>query len=122
LQDARSAPPPATPGIDADQLRSVVKAAVEDAGVGSKESSGEEIEGIRQSIDNLAQRVGNSPQGGGFKKVSEAPSEEALVALFSKETGEKLENNLDQVEVKNAKAGGVAASLAKLRGLQNESE
>ena len=122
LQDARSCPAPATPGIDADQLRSVVKAAVEDAGVGSKESSGEEIDGIRQSIDNLAQRVGNSPQGGGFNKVSEAPSEEALVALFSKETGEKLENNLDQVEVKNAKAGGVAASLAKLRGLQNESE
>ncbi|MDE0961454.1 MAG: hypothetical protein OSB09_11815, partial [Planctomycetota bacterium] len=118
LHEARSCPAPATPGIDADQLRSVVKAAVEDAGVGSKESAGEEIEGIRQSIDNLAQRVGTSTQGGGSSKINEAPSEEALVALFSKQTGEKLENNLDQVEVKNAKAGGVAASLAKLRGLQ----
>ena len=30
--------------------------------------------------------------------------------------------DLEQIEVKNAKAGGIAANLAKLRGLQKETE
>ncbi len=122
LHEARSCPAPVAPAIDTDQLRSVVKAAVEDAGAGAKPTSGDDIEGIKQSIDNLAQCVGNSAQGGGSKKTQDVPSEEALVALFSKESGESIENNLDKVEVKNAKAGGVEASLAKLRGLQKETE
>lgn len=122
LHEARSCPPPVAPAIDTDQLRSVVKAAVEDAGAGAKPTSEDDIEGIKQSIDNLAQCVGNSAQGGGSRKTKDVPSEEALVALFSKESGESIENNLDKVEVKNAKAGGVEASLAKLRGLQKETE
>ena len=122
LHEARSCPAPVAPAIDADQLRSVVKAAVEDAGGGVQPSSGEDIDSIRKSIDNLAQRVGNSAQGGGSPKTVDVPSEEALVALFSKDSGDHIENNLDKVEVKNAKAGGVEASLAKLRGLQKEKE
>ncbi len=124
LEEARSCPTPAaTPAIDAEELRSVVKAAVEDAGGGTKESSGDDIESLKESIDHLAKSVKNVGTGSSNNKNSkEVPSEEALVALFSKESGENLENNLDKVEVKNAKAGGVAATLAKLRGLQNETE
>ena len=44
------------------------------------------------------------------------------MALFSREGDEEVENNLDQVEIKNAKAGGVAANLAKLKNLQKETE
>ena len=89
-------------------------------------SSDAQMEGLKASIDALASKVtsGSSSRGSNStgSKMTEPPSEEALVALFSKESGEKIENNLDQVEVKNAKAGGVSANLAKLKNLQKETE
>lgn len=118
--------PVANPVIDSDQLKEVIREAVAEAKFDTPSSSDTQMEGLKASIDALASKVtsGSSSRGSNStgSKMTEPPSEEALVALFSKESGEKIENNLDQVEVKNAKAGGVSANLAKLKNLQKETE
>jgi hypothetical protein len=121
LEEARLAKGNSGSNLDPEELRSVVKEALEDSRSAPAQATGDQIDGIRESIDALASKVAHGSTGAPAK-VQEVPSEEALVALFSKPSGEKLENNLEQIEVKNAKAGGIAANLAKLRGLQKETE
>ncbi|HIC23011.1 MAG TPA: hypothetical protein EYO84_06260 [Planctomycetes bacterium] len=124
LEDARLHKGASAHHLDPDELRSVVKEALEDSRSEPTEATGAtgaQIDGIRKSIDALAAKVVHGSTGA-TARVQEVPSEEALVALFSKPSGEELENNLEQIEVKNAKAGGIAANLAKLRGLQKETE
>ena len=113
---------PAAPSLDADQIRDVVREAVAEAKTVPEEApSGSQMDELKASIDALASKVVQGPASTSSKNV-EPPSEEALVALFSREGDEDVENNLDQVEIKNAKAGGVAANLAKLKNLQKETE
>ncbi|MEC9475436.1 MAG: hypothetical protein VX764_00210 [Planctomycetota bacterium] len=121
LQEAQHHSSEPSSNLDSDQLRSVVKEALEDARTEPTSATGDQIEGIQKSIDALASKVAKG-SGGSSSQVQEVPSEEALVAIFSKPAEEELENNLEQIEVKNAKAGGIAANLAKLRGLQKETE
>jgi len=121
LEDARLHKGASAHHLDPDELRSVVKEALEDSRSEPTGATGDQIDGIRKSIDELAAKVVHGSTGA-TARVQEVPSEEALVALFSKPSGEQLENNLEQIEVKNAKAGGIAANLAKLRGLQKETE
>jgi len=108
-------------GLDADQIKDVVRAAVEEANSDSAPSSESQIDDLKASIDALASKVTHG-HGSSTNKAVEAPSEEALVELFSRGDDEDVENNLDQVEVKNAKAGGISANLAKLKNLQKETE
>ncbi|OUU25695.1 MAG: hypothetical protein CBC13_01735 [Planctomycetia bacterium TMED53] len=108
-------------GLDADQIKDVVRAAVAEAKSDSAPASENQMDDLKASIDALASKVTHS-HGSKVNQSVEAPSEEALIELFSKEVGEDVENNLDQVEVKNAKAGGVSANLAKLKNLQKETE
>ncbi|MGE4619263.1 MAG: hypothetical protein AAEJ04_05575 [Planctomycetota bacterium] len=121
LQEARTKNQAPGQSLDTDELRSVVKEALADAQPEPANATGDQIDGIRKSIDALTSKVAHGTSGAPIK-VEDVPSEEALVALYSKSSGEELENNLGQVEVKNAKAGGIAANLAKLRGLQKETE
>lgn len=121
LQEARQQSQGTSETLSPEQLRSVVKEAMKDAQAKPATATGDQIQGIQKSIDALANKV-SSGSTGSSSQVKEVPSEEALVALFSKPSGEELENNLEQIEVKNAKAGGIAANLAKLRGLQKETE
>lgn len=113
---------PASPGLDVDQIRDVVREAVAEAKTEPAEvASGSQMEDLKASIDALANKVVQGAAATSSKHV-EPPSEDALMALFSREGDEEVENNLDQVEIKNAKAGGVAANLAKLKNLQKETE
>lgn len=113
---------PASPSLDVDQIRDVVREAVAEAKTEPAEvASGSQMEDLKASIDALANKVVQGAAATSNKHV-EPPSEDALMALFSREGDEKVENNLDQVEIKNAKAGGVAANLAKLKNLQKETE
>lgn len=113
---------PASPSLDVDQIRDVVREAVAEAKTEPAEvASGSQMEDLKASIDALANKVVQGAAATSNKHV-EPPSEDALMALFSREGDEEVENNLDQVEIKNAKAGGVAANLAKLKNLQKETE
>ena len=107
--------------LDADQIKNVVREAVAEAKADASAPSETQMNDLKASIEALANKVTHSHSAGSTKNV-EPPSEEALVALFSKESSENVENNLDQVGVKNTKAGGVSANLAKLKNLQKETE
>ncbi|MAW76856.1 MAG: hypothetical protein CMJ95_05615 [Planctomycetes bacterium] len=121
LQEERDRKGTPSQPVNTEELRSVVKEALEDARSEPASATGDQIDGIKKSIDALASKVAHGPTGS-LGKLQDVPSEESLVAIFSKPSGEELENNLEQIEVKNAKAGGIAANLAKLRGLQKETE
>ena len=112
---------PVAQQLDADQIRDVVREAVAEAKTTPEAPSESQMDELKASIDALASKVVQGPAATKNRNV-EPPSEEALIALFSREGDEDVENNLDQVEVKNAKAGGVAANLAKLKNLQKETE
>ncbi|MAJ29280.1 hypothetical protein CBD41_07650 [bacterium TMED181] len=107
--------------LDADQIKDVVREAVAEAKSEATAPSESQMSDLKASIDALVTKVTNGHTAGSTKNV-EPPSEEALVALFSRESNENVENNLDQVEVKNTKVGGVSANLAKLKNLHKETE
>jgi replicative DNA helicase len=108
---------PGATGIDKEMLGAMIREAV--AGASPQgEGGGGDLSALQKSIESLSRKV--SAASG--KDVVEAPSEEALTALFSRTSDAGVETNLTNVEVKNAKAGGVNKNLAKLRSLKKGSE
>ncbi|HIA28504.1 MAG TPA: hypothetical protein EYN79_10420 [Planctomycetes bacterium] len=115
-----------TNGLDPDQIGAMIRDAIEGARPSEKLNSPavEQLEALKSSIENLADRVTRGVSGGNNQRnrVVEPPSEEALVAFFSQKDGEEIESNIKEVKVKKAKATGIEKNLAKLRALQNETE
>ena len=116
---------PGTAGVDPTMLSAMIREAVAEAAPAAPAApTGQsEIAALQQSIETLAHKVSQSGGGGGSSKSIEPPSEEALEAFFSRaSSADDVESNINNVEVKNAKANGVNKNLAKLRSLKKGSE
>jgi hypothetical protein len=114
-QQVQSGAVPGAAAIDKDMLGAMIREAVAEAAP----RGGGDLAALQKSIESLSKKVG-SAQG---KSTMDAPSGEALEALFSRESvGSDVESNISNVEVKNAKAHGVNKNLAKLRSLQKPNE
>ena len=112
---------PGASGVDPEVLGAMIRDAVAQAAPAQSAPAGGELAALQQSIESLANKVHAS--GGGGSKGIEAPSEDALQAFFSRaSSSDDVESNINNVEVKNAKAGGVNKNLAKLRSLKKGSE
>lgn len=79
---------------------------------GADEQLMKSLEGIQQNIQNI------SVSGGKVRKL-DASDAEAMVAFAERGSDDTaVETNIEKVEVKQAKAGGVKSTLAKLKELQ----
>jgi hypothetical protein len=106
---------PGAAALDKSMLSEMIRAAVAEAAP----RGGGDLAALQKSIESLSKKVG-SAQG---RSTMDAPSGEALESLFSRESvGADVESNINNVEVKNAKAQGVNKNLAKLRSLQKGNE
>ncbi len=107
---------PGAAAMDKEMLAAMIREAVAEATPRGGTTSGD-LSALQQSIESLAKKVGSASG----RNVIEAPTEEALTALFARKT-DGVETNISNVEVKNAKANGVNKNLAKLRSLKKGSE
>jgi len=106
---------PAAASIDKDMLGAMIREAV--AGV-APQGGGGDLAALQKSIESLAKKVGNASG----RPVVEAPPEETIEQLFSRKDDSSVESNINAVEVKNAKAGGVNKHLAKLKSMKKGNE
>lgn len=105
----------------AGDISAAVKAALLEArGAGSGE-----LGELKSVLELLAQRLasGGSMGGGGSGGLGrgtspENVSDQALARLFSNFGDVQVESNLDKVQARHAKSGGVSNSLNKLKSLQ----
>lgn len=75
---------------------------------------------VAKAIEALTRKVESISAGGGGGRNAPVPDEVALDFLVKQ--GDSLETNLDDVKVKQAKAGDVKGALAKLKKLQKGGE
>lgn len=109
---------PGAANVDRDQLAAMIREAV--AGAGGGGGGGGEMAALQKSIESLAKKVGSASGG---REALDEPDEAALTQLFSRNVDRDVgESNISNVEVKNAKAGGVNKNLAKLKSMKKGSE
>ena len=99
-------------GAGADKLSAAILEKLQ--GMGG--APGGDITALQKSIQAIAAKLDRLPG-----KVSEAEvvDKEALIdALFRVDSPDAAESNIDKIKVKQAKAGGVKDTLAKLKALQ----
>ncbi len=79
---------------------------------------------VASAIESLTKKIENMPAGGGGggggSHNAPVPDEVALDFLTS--TGDSFESNIDNIQVKQAKAGDVKGALDKLKRLQKGGE
>ncbi len=108
---AREEKPSAMEGLIAALLEKLK----EDPAAGA---SGSELSTLQSSIEGLVEKVSRLGSGKSDSSIEVVDKEAIIEKLFSKDGGEKLETNVTDVKVKEAKAGGVKKTLAKLKSLQ----
>ncbi|MGE3163509.1 MAG: hypothetical protein AB7O52_01235 [Planctomycetota bacterium] len=87
-----------------------------------QESGSTELQALRQSIEALASKISQGGSMGSSGDNSLADPTAAIESLFSQLGDLGIESNLGRVKSKKAKAGGVAASLNKLKSMQTGEE
>jgi chromosome segregation ATPase len=77
-----------------------------------------DVSQIMLSLDGLSRRMANMGRGGGRDMGGDLSSDFALNRLFDSEKEGGVESNINNVQVKQAKAKDVKGALAKLKQLQ----
>jgi hypothetical protein len=77
---------------------------------------------LAKAIEALTRKVESMSMGGGGGGGRNAPVPDEIALDFLVKQGDSLESNLDDVKVKQAKAGDVKGALAKLKKLQKGGE
>jgi hypothetical protein len=82
-------------------------------------AKGGDVADLQKSIQSIAAKLDRLPAAGRAGSVGAGVDEEAMIdALFRLKADEGAESNVAQVKVKEAKAGGVKDTLAKLKAMQ----
>lgn len=81
-------------------------------------ASGSDLSRLQSSIEGLVEKVSRLGSGKSDSSIEVIDKEVIIEKLFRKDRGEKLESNVSDIKVKEAKAGGVKNTLAKLKSLQ----
>jgi len=85
---------------------------------------GGDLSGLQKSIQQIANRLDRMPagggggSGGGFGVVGPGDEQAMVDALFRMAETDAPDSNMQKVKVKEAKAGGVKDTLAKLKSMQ----
>lgn len=105
------------------ELASVFKELIHEVKGSSKETSEQQMQEFRKSMEVFAEKIAKGMShggGGGFNATNEDSLSDVTAALLSMKHSDKLETNISKVGVKENKTKkGVKSSLAKLKSMQN---
>ena len=74
---------------------------------------------LRESLEGIQRSLAGISSGGGAVRRIEASDVDAMVKFAERDADDSgVESNIEKVEVKRAKAGGLKSALAKLKELQ----